>query len=222
MTRRLRIEWRAGDKVTGLLSVPPHPGSAAVLLAHGAGAGQRHSFMSGLRRRITEAGITTMTFDYPYMDAGRKAPDRIDRLLECHGAVLARLSDYADAVVLAGKSMGGRMATHLASYDPEVAGVVVYGYPLVALGKTEPRDTSHLRMIAAPVLVLQGERDRLGPIDLMAPVVARMPAARMVVVADADHGFAVPKRTGLDADDVLDLLASETTGFVAQTRGGGP
>lgn len=212
MTRRLRIEWQPGKKVTALLAWPSEATGPGVLLAHGAGAGQQHPFMAGLRSRLAAAGLPAMTFEYPYMAAGRRAPDRAPTLLACHAAAMDRLLEYTDRVVLAGKSMGGRMATHLAA-DRPCAAVVVYGYPLVPMGKREPRPTGHLESVTAPMLFLQGSRDRLAPLDLVRPLAERH-GAHLRVIDDAGHGFGVPKRSGLTFEDVLDLLAVETAAFV--------
>ncbi len=216
MTRRLRIEWSPGSKVTGLLTGPGE-GPIGILLAHGAGAGQLHPFMAGLRRRLGGAGVATMTFDYPYVEAGRRAPDRLGRLLECHAAAFERLAERVDAVVVVGKSMGGRVGGHLvAEADLDATAMVFLGYPLVALGKTEPRDVTHLSACHIPMLFIQGERDRLGPPELVRQIVLDAPEATLEVVPDADHGFAMPKRTGLGRDDVLDLLAAKTMRFVEE------
>lgn len=198
--------------MSGLLAGPGE-GSIGVLLAHGAGAGQRHPFMAGLRDRLGAAGLGTLTFDYPYVEAGRRAPDRMPRLLECHRAALGRLADRFDRVVVAGKSMGGRVGGHLAAGEGDVHRVVFIGYPLVPAGRTEPRDTAHLDEIAAPMLFVQGERDRLAPLDAISALAGRL-SARLEVVPEADHGFRVPKRTGLDEAAVLDRIAGWTVDFV--------
>ena len=120
MIRTLRIEWHPGRKVTGRFDVPPEPTGPAILLAHGAGAGQGHPFMAGLRSRLAAAGHPTLTFDYPYMEAGRKAPDRLPTLMACHRAVLRGSVGTDGPIVLAGKSMGGRVGSHLAVEEPEL------------------------------------------------------------------------------------------------------
>lgn len=215
MTRQLRIEWEKGKKVTGTLAGPGE-GTVGVLLAHGAGVGQAHPFMAGLRSRLSDAGLTILSFDYPYMEEGRRAPDRLPRLLQCHAAALRRLAERVDSVVLAGKSMGGRVGGHLAS-SPEgeaTTGLVFYGYPLVPVGSSEPRDTSHLAAIAEPMLFVQGERDRLAPLHLITQVAGSLESAAMRIVPDGDHSFRVPKRTGLDEAAVLDLIAGWTVEFI--------
>lgn len=217
MVRRLRVEWRPGLKVTARLAVPEVPAGPAILLAHGAGAGQAHSFLVGLRDRLAAAGHPTMTFDYPYMEGGRRAPDRSDVLLACHRAALARLARYERPVVLAGKSMGGRMASHLAASGAPVAGLVCYGYPLLAPGRTEPRPTDHLAIVQAPMLFVSGTRDPLAPQELLEPLVDGLEWGSLHLVPEADHSFRVPKRAGIADREILDRLAGAAiTWMVAQ------
>jgi predicted alpha/beta-hydrolase family hydrolase len=213
MTRRRRLEWAEGRTID---LTEEGDGPPAIVLAHGAGAGQQHPFMAGMRRRLA-ASQRVITFDYPYIAEGRRAPDRMPVLLACHRAVVEAIG--AERLVLGGKSMGGRMASHLEA--PDAVALFFLGYPLVAIGKPEPRDTSHLEEITAPMLFVQGERDRLGPPDLLGPVVGRLPSASMVVVPDADHSFKVPKRAGIDEGAMLDLLAETVVRWLASQAGGG-
>jgi len=214
VARRLRIEWLPGRKITAELAVPGDRSGPAILLAHGAGAGQAHPFLWGLRKRLATAGFPTLTFDYPYMEAGRRAPDRLVTLLACHRAALQRLRSYGWPVVLAGKSMGGRVASHLVIEDPDALGLVFYGYPLVSPSSGVVRSTDHLRDGGLPMLFLAGSRDRLGPLDALRPLVERLPSAALEVIDEGDHSFKVPKRTGLSADDVLDRLAGLTIEWI--------
>lgn len=197
--------------MTGLLAGPGE-GSVGILLAHGAGAGQRHPFLAGLRSRLAGMGLATLTFDYPYMEAGRRAPDRLPKLLSCHAAAFDRMSERFERVVVAGKSMGGRVGGHLVAERPGADRIVFLGYPLVAIGRSEPRDTSHLDVVDVPMLFVQGERDRLAPIDLVRRLVRRV-GAELEIVPEGDHSYRVPKRTGLDSEAVLDLIAGRMAGF---------
>ncbi len=215
MTRRLRIKWESGDKVTARLEVPTHDRGIGVLLAHGAGAGQDHPFMVALRGALAAGGVTAMTFNYAYTESGRKAPDRLPKLLEVHRAAAARLATYCDRVYLGGKSMGGRVGSHLAAEEGWVSsGAVYYGYPLVPVGKSEPRDTSHLDRIDAPQLFFAGTRDRLSPPALIVPLVGRIAAATAVIIGGGDHSFNVPKRTGRIQQDVIEELAAHTLAWI--------
>jgi len=207
VTRRRSLQWAEGRTVD---IMEEGDGPSVIVLAHGAGAGQRHPFMAGMRRRLA-ASQRVITFDYPYIAEGRRAPDRMPVLLDCHRAVVEATD--AERPILGGKSMGGRMASHLEA--PDAVAIFFLGYPLVPIGKSEPRDTSHLDQLAAPMLFVQGERDRLGPPELLGPIVATLPGASMVVIPDADHSFKVPKRAGIDEGAMLDLLAATVVGWLA-------
>jgi uncharacterized protein len=193
----------------------PGPG---ILLAHGAGAGQDHPFMAGLRRRLAAAGHPILTFDYPYAAERRRAPDRLEVLVECHRAAARRLAMETGEVALAGKSMGGRVATHLAAGGEPCRGVVCFGYPLLPLGKTEPRSTAHLDAVSVPLLFVSGSRDRLAPLDLLRPVVARLPRAALEVIEGSDHSFGVRAILDVGGNAALDRLAAVTVTWLAGLR----
>lgn len=194
-------------------------GEVGIALAHGAGAGQDHPWMVTMRDGLAAAGLTVLTFDYPYMAAGRKAPDRADRLLDAHAAAVTRLRDECDDIVLAGKSMGARMGSHLAGDRGEpVAGLVHYGYPLVAIGRTEARDIDHLARIAAPQLFFVGTRDRLCPVNLIRSVVDDLAGAELIVIDHADHSFSIPKQSGTTTAEVLAGLATVTAAWLTRGR----
>jgi uncharacterized protein len=209
--RRLDLSW--DDRTVPACLDGPRGSGTGIVLAHGAGAGMDHPFMAGLRSRLASSGRAVLAFDYPYMAAGRRAPDRLPVLVEAHRAAASRLAGRVERLVLAGKSMGGRVGSHLDGFDE--CARVFYGYPLVPLGKKEPRDTSHLDAITGPMLFVQGERDRMAPLDLLEPVVSRL-GARLDVIPDADHGFNVPKRAGVTEDQVLDRLAEITVGWLGE------
>jgi predicted alpha/beta-hydrolase family hydrolase len=197
--------------------MPAEPRSLGVLLAHGAGAGQDHPFMVQVRSGLMAVGFATLTFNYAYTEAGRRAPDRLPKLLAVHRAAADRLAVYCDRVVLGGKSMGGRVGSHLAGDEGwPAAGLVYLGYPLVPMGRGEPRATDHLERIAAPQLFVAGTRDRLSPPELIVPLAESLPAADTVIVAEGDHSLRVPKRSGRSHEDVL---ASVIGDVVAWLRG---
>lgn len=212
MSESVTITWE-GATVSGRFVSAVGP--TGVLLAHGAGLGQDHEWMVYVRDGLAATGIPVLTFNYPYMEAGRKAPNPARILLACHRAALDELRHRVDRVVLAGKSMGGRMGSHAAADGEAVAGLVFYGYPLVGVGKTEPRDVSHLAESGAPMLFVQGTRDRLAPIDLITPVVESL-GASIHVVEDGDHSFRVLKRTGRDAWEVLDDVIAVTAEWISE------
>lgn len=209
------VEWRPGRRVTACLQVPTGECRVGILLAPGAGAGQAHHFLTGLRHRLAAAGHPTMTFDYPYVAEGRRAPDGLESLLACHRAAARALAGELGAVVLAGKSMGGRVATHLAAGGEPCAAVVCYGYPLLPPGRRVPRDTTHLEAITVPLLFLSGSRDRLAPLGLLRQVVERLPRAALRVLDGGDHSFGVKAMPDRDGGRALDALADWTVRWLA-------
>lgn len=204
MLRTLKIKTPLGP-VTGKLARPQMPRPTGIVLAHGAGAGQTHSWMVAMRDRLTALGFPTLTFNYLYTEVGRKAPDRLPKLIEVHAAVANRLATYTDDVVLAGKSMGGRVGGHVvAEAGFPAAGLVYFGYPVIAMGKTIPRDVDHLEAVPIPQLFISGTRDPMGPPDRVAAVAASVPNGSYSPIEAGDHSLVPLKSTGKTLDDSLD------------------
>jgi hypothetical protein len=205
MARTLKIATPHGP-VTARLEVPKDAGEVAILLAHGAGAGQDHLWMVAARLGLAARGFTVMTFNYVYTQAGRKAPDRLPKLVDVHAAAADRLASYADRVVLAGKSMGGRVGGHVVAEDRfAAAGLVYLGYPIVAIGKTEPRDISHLLSLDIPQLFISGTRDSMGPADLISAAAAAVPDGRYIPIESGDHSLVPLKRSGSTLEDSMSV-----------------
>ena len=166
------------------------------LFAPGAGAPSSHPWMRQWSEYLRGLG-TVATFDYDYMREGRKRPDRLPQLLAAHRSALAeaRAQHEQDVpVILIGKSMGGRIGCHLA-LEEKVAGLVCLGYPLCAMGdRTKLRDQV-LLSLGTPLLFVQGTKDALCPLDLLAEVRARMTAPNFLHLVEAgDHSLGVGKR----------------------------
>ena len=160
------------------------------------------------------------TFDYDYMRAGRKRPDPLPQLIAAHRAALeaAREKYQPDSIFLIGKSMGGRIGCHV-SLEEKVDGLICLGYPLCAMGdRTRLRDEV-LRALASPILFVQGARDALCPLDLLARVRTEMKAPNFLhVVEGGDHSLRVPKRqlqvTSETQDNVDQRTFEAVAGFV--------
>jgi predicted alpha/beta-hydrolase family hydrolase len=161
------------------------------------------------------------TFDYDYMREARRRPDRLPQLIAAHRAALGRAREnHSGPVILAGKSMGGRIGCHL-SLEQEVAGLICFGYPLCAMGDRGKLRDEVLRDLRAPILFVQGTRDPLCPLDLLDQVRARMQTQNVLHVVDGgDHSLAVRKReltaTGKTQDDVDHGILAAVSAFVAE------
>lgn len=188
-------------------------GRAAFLFAPGAGAPSTSAWMIGWRDRLRTLGEVA-ALDYPYMLAGRKRPDRLPALIEAHRQALNALRGRTRGpIFLAGKSMGGRVGCHLA-LEESVDGVICFGFPLRAAASGALRDQV-LVDLRTPLLLLQGSRDPLCPLDDLTAVRARMSAPHTVLIVEGgDHSLMVSaaqrKASGItqaDADArVLDAI----------------
>jgi uncharacterized protein len=172
------------------------PGADAVLvLAHGAGSGMRSPFMAGFAEGIGRLGVATLRFEFPYMQAGRRAPDRPQVLLDAWRGAFSEGVERAGRrpVFAGGKSMGGRIASMAAGEGMATAGLVFLGYPLHPPGRPEKIRDGHLDAVPVPMLFVQGSRDTFARPDLLAAVLARLGRrAEYVEIAGGDHSFRVP------------------------------
>jgi uncharacterized protein len=163
------------------------------LFAHGAGAPSSHPWMQRWSKRLATIGIVSV-FDYPYMMEGRKRPDPLPKLIAAHGKALAEArQSHRGPIVLIGKSLGARVGCHLALKEA-VAAVICLGYPLSAAGDPEKLRAEVLRGLRTPVLFVQGTRDPLCPLNLLARVRSEMMAPNeLYIVEGGDHSLLVTK-----------------------------
>jgi uncharacterized protein len=182
------------------------------LFAHGAGAGMRHRFMEAASLALAAQGIATFRYQFAYVERGSRRIDPQPILLATvrSAAEMARQAAGDLPMLAGGKSMGGRM-TSLASAEAPLEGargLVFFGFPLHPAGQPGTKRADHLEHVTAPMLFLQGTRDKLASLDLLEPIVERLPRATLHVVDGADHSFEVPKRTGRGLTDTLNDLAA--------------
>ena len=165
----------------------------AFLLAPGAGAPSTHPRMQAFANLLGELG-PVHPFDYAYARAGRKSPDRLPKLIEAHVEALNALRQrHEGPIVLVGKSMGGRVGCHVALVEP-VAGLVCLGYPLCGGGDVAKLRDEVLLALSTPILFVQGTKDRLCPLGLLADVRSQMKAPNALhIVEGGDHSLVVGK-----------------------------
>jgi len=172
-----------------------------LILAHGAGAGQRSTFMIDFADALSELGLDVVTFNFPYIEQRRKIPDRAPVLEACYRDVIAAIRNELESarrlLCIGGKSMGGRIASQVAAADAAlpVAGLVLLGYPLHPPGRPLERRDKHLPAIARPMLFVQGARDAFGTPDELTPIVlALQPRPTLHVVPQGDHSFKLSRK----------------------------
>jgi uncharacterized protein len=216
--RDLRISF--GDRTVSGLWLEAADPIAVCLIAHGAGSDMRHPFLDGVAASMAGACVSSLRFNFPYTEAGRRGPDRPPLLTETWRAVLDRARADANGLplVASGKSLGGRMASMVAAEDGDAfaaAALVFFGYPLHAPGRADkPRD-EHLPRITVPMLFIQGTADALARFDLTEALVERLgPRARLHAVEGGDHSFRVRGAKRPD-DEIGRALGAIAAAFIA-------
>ena len=177
--------------------------------------------MTTMARGLARRGMHVLTFDFPYMEAGRKAPDRPQVLEESLAAAVRTLRDRSEVtpslpVFAGGKSMGGRIASQAAARGllPDVKGLFFLGYPLHAPGKPEQLRDRHLPDVRVPMLFVQGSRDTFGTPEELKPVLDRLgDRATLFVIEGGDHSFSVPKSSG-SREEVLERVLDQLWGWM--------
>jgi predicted alpha/beta-hydrolase family hydrolase len=187
-----------------------------LLFAPGAGAPSSSPWMTNWARRLEAIG-DLVRFDYPYVIAGKRSPDRLPILIAAHRAALAAARARATGpIILVGKSMGSRIGCHVALEEP-VAALVCLGYPLRSTRGDLRSDV--LLALRRPVLFVQGSRDPLCPLDALAGVRQQMVAPSVLhVVEGGDHSLRLGARALQERratqEDIDDSILAAVTSFV--------
>ncbi len=182
------------------------------LLAHGAGAGMRHAFMTDIAEALADRGVATLRWEFPFMAAGKPRTDTKAVAERAVREVWTASAKHAGALprFAGGKSFGGRMTSGAHAAEPlaELCGIAFLGFPLHPPEKPGIERAEHLAAANGPLLFLQGSRDDLADLELLRPVVNKLGGrAKLVVIDEADHGFDVLVRSGRTRAEVIQQLA---------------
>jgi predicted alpha/beta-hydrolase family hydrolase len=190
----------------------PAEARCLLLLAHGAGAGMNHPFMSALAAALAVQGVATFRYQFPYMEQRRHVPDS-PKTLRATVAAAARAARTAapDLPLFAGgKSLGGRMTSEAAGLHllEGALGLVFFGFPLHPPGHPATKRADQLARVSVPMLFIQGTRDAFAELPLLRQVCEKLgSSATLHLIEDADHSFHVPKRSGRSDAEVLAEMA---------------
>lgn len=207
-----------GGNVSGLLQAPSGA-RACLVLAHGAGAGMAHPFMAAVAEALAGRGVATLRYQFPYMERGAKRPDAPAIAQAAVRAAVAEAARLLPRLPLfaGGKSFGGRMTSQAQAGSPlpGVLGVAFLGFPLHAPGRASDERGRHLLEVQIPMLFLQGSRDDFADMGLLQTLVERLGARAMLkVLADADHSFHVPARSGRTDAEVREEMIAALAGWI--------
>src|SRR5216684_8497830 len=212
-----QLEVEGGGNVSALLSRPAKA-RRLLVLAHGAGAGMSHPFMEKLAGELGCVGVSTLRYQFPYMEKQRRVPDSLAILTATVVAAVRAAAETVPGLALlaGGKSMGGRMTSQAAAQQPldGVRGLVFFGFPLHPPNKPGTKRAEHLKQVTVPMLFLQGTRDTLADLTLLKPICDSLGSrATLHIIETADHSFHVLKKSGKTDAGVLRELAQTTASW---------
>ncbi|WP_286232783.1 alpha/beta family hydrolase [Thalassotalea sediminis] len=201
---------------------------AHFLFAHGAGADKSSGFMTNIASGLNERNFSVTRFNFNYMDKrqsdGKKyPPERMPKLLSCFSDVIVQHS-FTAPLYLIGKSMGSRVAVTLTSkladvpvLTKSVQGVVCLGYPFHPIGKPDNLRLEPIKKNDLPILIVQGERDKLGNKEEVLSY--QLPAnVKSVFMADGDHDLKPRVKSGFTHDQHLNDALSQIERFVLENE----
>jgi predicted alpha/beta-hydrolase family hydrolase len=224
MPTEITVKANEKDTVTSILYPAKKANRVGVtlLLGHGAGANQLSGFMTLFANGLAERGIDALTYNFVYTEQGRGAPDPKPKLQSCLRAVIESALNNnklkGNALVIGGKSMGGRIASQVAaeawekneSLAKQIKGLVFLGYPLHPPGNPSKLRVEHLPSIKMPMLFVQGTRDSLGTVDEIKPFVKQLKLpATIYSIEGGDHSFKAPKKFGKTQDEIYNDAMDE-------------
>ena len=198
-------------EVSALLMLPENA-THILVLGHGASTNMRHATLQNIAESLADQNIATFRYNFPYMENGRGRDSTETCTATVRSAVAAAQKAAPDLPILAGgHSFGGRMTTTAASESPieNVAGLVLFSFPLHLSGKPDTKRAEHLSNITVPMLFLSGTRDQLAGLDLLQPVVKNLgKQATLHLVDTADHSYKILKRIRQSSEDVFTEMAN--------------
>lgn len=192
------------------LFVRPEDATHLLVLGHGASTNMRHATLQTIADRMAEAGIATFRYNFPYSERGTYRDSAPVCTATIRSAAAAAKECAPDLPLLAGgHSFGGRMTSTAASESPieGVHGLVFFSFPLYLPGRPEIKRAEHLSSVTVPMLFLSGTRDTMAELDLLQPVVEKLPLATLHLLDTADHGYRVLKKTRTSSEDVFAEMA---------------
>lgn len=219
---RIAVGLPSGDVEVSADWTRPEDAWAVVAVAHGAGAGYRHPFLTGFTDALNRHGLATLRFTFPYSEAGRRMPGPASQAVRTWTEVGRFAADRAPDLPLwaAGKSYGGRMAS-MAAWEGVIdpAGLVYLGYPLHPPGEPAKARVAHLPAITQPQLYVEGTNDPfVDPHDQLEAAVASCQDAVIAWVEGGGHSFEV-KGVKRSADEIGADLAPLVVSWLRERAG---
>lgn len=204
--------------ISSVWLIPQHY-TSVLIIAHGAGRDMNSSSLSAIHQGVAKNNILTVKFNFPYMEQGLKAPNTPHVLEETWQKVIDTVIEKTGVtrkqIFLSGLSMGGRYATLLAAKEDLYAGIILFGYPLHAPGKSNKPRFDHLKVIHEPMLFFQGTRDSLCRLDVFKPLLETLsPQPTLHIIEGGDHSFKLLKRVDRTEQSVFEEIIQVCTAWI--------
>lgn len=209
-----------GDGFLSGLWLAPAGASAALTLAHGAGAAMTHRSMAAIAEGLAARGVATLRFNFPYMDKGSRRPDPPAVAHRAVRAAIAYTKTRAPELPLfsGGRSFGGRMTSQAeaAVQTSNLRGLIFFAFPLHPAGKPSIDRGDHLDSVKPPMLFLQGDNDALAGPGLLREVIARIGGRATRFLAEAaDHSFHARAKSGRSDAAVMSEILDRARDWMA-------
>jgi predicted alpha/beta-hydrolase family hydrolase len=201
----VKIEVADGRSITAIRT-PATGGDSGWtwVYAPGAGSGIRDPFGVYASARLASQDFTTVRFQFPYAEEGKRAPNRNPTLELTWNKVIETFRADGVKMAVGGRSMGGRIASQVVAQGTEVDALTLLAYPLHPPNNPESLRDKHLPDVSVPTLFCSGTRDNFGTPDELREATAKVAGARLHLLDSADHGFSVLKASGRRRQDVWD------------------
>ena len=183
---RIQIEVSQGRTVTAIRTTPDDPGDRLFIYAPGAGSNINDGFGAFVSRNLAKKRISTLRFQFPYMEAGKRRPDSPSVLEETWRRAMRAAEPDGLRLAIGGRSMGGRIASQIVASGTEADGLALFAYLLRPPWRPEQLRDKHLGDIGLPTAHGRSE----------------VPQATVHILEGADHGFNVLKCSGRTRDEV--------------------
>jgi predicted alpha/beta-hydrolase family hydrolase len=213
----ISVAVESGGSVTAIRHEPERRSKKVRLIyAPGAGANVHDPFGRFLCWRLADHEIASVRFQFPYMEAKKRGPDRPPVLESTWRAVIEASREEQTKLIVGGRSMGGRIATQVAAQGEAVDGLALFAYPLHPPGNTEKMRDAHLPSMGAPAFFCSGTRDAFASPEELRALLKRIPDSTLHLLEGADHGYSVPKSTGRSKEDVWSEAADAFEAWLAK------
>ncbi len=201
----------------------PQDAKITIVLAHGAGGAMDTPWMENMSKAFSLKELRIVRFEFGYMSERRSTgkrspPPRAELLKQEYEAVIKELRSQGP-LVIAGKSMGGRVASMIADdlHDiGTISGLLCLGYPFHPIGKPDSLRTDHLADLKTPTLICQGTRDLFGSRDEVSGY-RLSKRIEILWLEDGDHDFRPRKAvSGLTAAEHVTTVADHIAAWASR------